>query len=411
MGVTATGERATGTGSDKAVTYTQGDPSSGTDGGVSSEASAETDADAGSGAEAACTIGNPIGSGSIGAVGQELVAGVLAIDAGNSKTDVALVSAEGQVLGTARGGGFVPHLVGAESAVAALAPLVIAAAAEAGFDISAGQGPLATHVSACLANADLPVEEQLLQELIAGYGWSKTTVVANDTFALLRSGTDSPRGVAVVCGAGINCVGLLPDGRTARFPALGMTTGDWGGGGGLSNEVMWAGSRAEDGRGPHTALAAATAAHFGLPSTNAVAEAIHLGQIADSRLHELVPVLFAVAEAGDATALALIDRQADEIVRLAVVTLRRLDLLDSPADVVLGGGVLASRQPLLLDGVNARLAADAPHAVPRIVTTPPVVGAALLGLDHLVAAGLSSTPGAQERLRASYALRRAARAV
>jgi hypothetical protein len=34
------------------------------------------------------------------------------------------------------------------------------------------------------------------------------------------------------------------------------------------------------------------------------------------------------------------------------------------------------------------------------------VGAALLGLDHLAAAGLGGTPGAQERLRASYALRR-----
>lgn len=355
--------------------------------------------------------GSPIGAGSTGAVGQELVTGVLAIDAGNSKTDVALVTADGQVLGTARGGGFTPHEVGTEAAVAALAPLVAAAAAEAGFDISAGRGPLATHVSACLANADLPVEERLIQEMIAGYGWSRTTVVANDTFALLRSGTDAPRGVAVVCGAGINCVGLLPDGRTARFAALGMITGDWGGGGGLSNEVMWAASRAEDGRGPHTALAAAAAAHFGLPSAAAVAEAVHLGQIAEARLHELVPVLFATAEAGDPTALDLIDRQADEIVRLAVVALRRLDLLGSPTPVVLGGGVLAARQPLLLDGVNARLAADAPYAVPRIVTTPPVVGAALLGLDHLASAGLGGTPGAQERLRASYALRRAARAV
>ena len=397
MGVTATGERATGTESDNALTHMQG----GADAGGGTEA----------GAEAASTVGNPIGAGSTGADGPELVPGVLAIDAGNSKTDVALVTADGQVLGTARGGGFVPHLVGSEAAVAGLAPLVAAAAAEAGFDLTVTQGPLATHLSACLANADLPVEEQLLQELIAARGWARTTVVANDTFALLRSGTDAPRGVAVVCGAGINCVGLLPDGRTARFPALGMITGDWGGGGGLANEVMWAASRAEDGRGPHTALAPAAAAHFGLPSASAVAEAVHLGGIPEARLHELVPVLFAVAEAGDPTALALIDRQADEIVRLAVVALRRLDLLDSPADVVLGGGVLASRQPLLLDGVNARLAADAPYAVPRIVTTPPVVGAALLGLDHLTAAGQGGTPGAQERLRASYALRRAARAV
>jgi len=31
--------------------------------------------------------------------------------------------------------------------------------------------------------------------------------------------------LAVVCGAGINCIGIAPDGRQARFPALGEITG------------------------------------------------------------------------------------------------------------------------------------------------------------------------------------------
>ena len=74
-------------------------------------------------------------------------------------------------------------------------------------------------------------------------------VVRNDTFAILRAGVEEPRGVAVVCGAGINCVGMRPDGRVARFPALGRVSGDWGGGGGLFEEAMWRGARAEDGRG------------------------------------------------------------------------------------------------------------------------------------------------------------------
>jgi len=330
----------------------------------------------------------------------EQLPGVLAIDAGNSKTDVALVGADGTVLGTARGGGFQPQLDGAEEAITGLAPLVAAAAAEAGLNLD---GVLTTHVSACLANADLPVEERLLQAAIAARPWGRSSAVANDTFGLLRAGTDGPRGVAVVCGAGINCVGLLPDGRTARFPALGQLTGDWGGGGGLASESMWHAARAEDGRGAPTALAAAIAAHFGLPSTNAVAEAMHLGRLDRGRLHEIVRVLFAVATAGDATALELIDRQADEIARLAVVALTRLELLSEPAPVVLGGGVLASRQPLLIDNVTARLAAAAPLAEPRIVVAPPVLGAALLGLDHLAASGLGGGPAAQQRLRASYA--------
>ncbi|WP_371499749.1 ATPase [Kitasatospora sp. NBC_00374] len=325
---------------------------------------------------------------------EEQLPGVLAIDAGNSKTDVALVSADGAVLGTARGGGFQPQLDGAEQAVAALAPLVEEAARQAG--LRPGR-VLTSHVSACLANADLPVEEQQLSAALAARPWGATSHVANDTFGLLRAGTDGPRGVAVVCGAGINCVGLLPDGRTARFPALGHLTGDWGGGGGLAADAMWHATRAEDGRGGPTALAAAIAGHFGQPSATAVAEAVHLGRLDRVRLHEISRVLFATARAGDPTSLQLIDRQADEIARLAVVALTRLDLLGEPTPVVLGGGVLAARHPLLIDNLTARLAEAAPLAEPRIVVAPPVLGAALLGLDRLGAG-----PAVQRRLRSAY---------
>ncbi|MET8540451.1 BadF/BadG/BcrA/BcrD ATPase family protein [Kitasatospora sp. NPDC004799] len=327
---------------------------------------------------------------------EPLLPGVLAIDAGNSKTDVALIGADGSILGTARGGGFAPQKIGGAAAVAGLAPLVEQAAAEAGHP--SWRGVLTSHVSACLANADLPVEEEGLREALESHPWGASNTVVNDTFGLLRAGTDGPRGVAVVCGAGINCVGLLPDGRTARFPALGELTGDWGGGSGLAVASMWHAVRAEDGRGGPTGLARAIAEHFGLPSAGAVAEAVHLGHLPAGRLHEIARVLFAVAGEGDRVALELVDRQADEIVRLAVVALGRLELLDTPTPVVLGGGVLASRQPLLLDNLTARLAEAAPLAEPRVVVAPPVLGAALLGLDHLAAGAR-----AQARVREAYA--------
>ncbi|MCM6778666.1 ATPase [Nocardia sp. CDC159] len=325
---------------------------------------------------------------------KEQIPGVLAIDGGNSKTDVALVAMDGTVLGTARGEGFEPHRDGPDRAIDNLTPLIDAVAEQAGL---APGRLLTTRVSACMANVDLPVEEQRLHAAVAARPWGRSAAVGNDTFGLLRAGTDSPRGVAVVCGAGINCVGLLPDGRTARFPALGKLTGDWGGGGGMAAEAMWHAARAEDGRGHPTALSAAIGRHFGMAGANAVAEAIHLGRLPRQRLHEIVRVLFATAQAGDATALRLIDRQADEITRLAVVALRRLGLLGEPTPLVLGGGVLAARQPLLIDNLMARLAVAAPLAEPRIIVAPPVLGAALLGLDHL---GADAT--AHARLRAAY---------
>lgn len=322
--------------------------------------------------------------------------GVLAFDAGNSKTDVALVSADGTVLGTARGGGFEPHIVGAFAAVEGLAPLVAAAAAEAGLVI--GEIPLVQQISACLANADLPIEEERLAEAFESFGWGQHVHVANDTFALLRAGVDEPRGVAVVCGAGINCAGLLPDGRTARFAAVGKISGDWGGGQQLADEAFSAAARAADGRGPATALAKALPAHYGLDSVAALIEAVHLGDIPFSRRLEATPLLFQVAAAGDPVATAVVQRQAEEIVAMATVAMRRLDLLDEPTDVVLGGGVLTAGHPLLMETVVRLLSAAAPKAIPRVVDVPPVVGAALLGLDHT-----NADPSAHTLLRAAFA--------
>ena len=76
-------------------------------------------------------------------------------------------------------------------------------------------------------------------------GWAAQASVVNDTFAVLRAGLDQPAGphwgVGVTVGAGINCVGVTPDGRTTRFLSLGPISGDWGGGGDLGQRGAPAG--------------------------------------------------------------------------------------------------------------------------------------------------------------------------
>jgi N-acetylglucosamine kinase-like BadF-type ATPase len=187
----------------------------------------------------------------------------------------------------------------------------------------------------------------------------------------------------VVCGAGINCVGVSADGGIVRFPSVGAISGDWGGGGSLGAEALFLAARAEDGRGKPTALREAIMEHFGMPSVLALTAALHFNELSRSRLHELSPVLLGVARAGDGPARAVVDRLAEEVSLFAKVALERLHLHDQPTDVVLGGSVLAARDPLLMEGLSVRLAAYAPHANVLITDDPPVIGAALLGLDAL----------------------------
>jgi len=129
---------------------------------------------------------------------------VMTIDGGNSKTDVALVADDGTVLASLRGPGVSHEDFGLEEAMRRLGEIVRAVAAQVGRP--AGDGLVARHTSACLAGADLPEEETMLTAAIGRQGWSRTAAVANDTFAVLRTGLtpgegEPAWGIAVTCGS------------------------------------------------------------------------------------------------------------------------------------------------------------------------------------------------------------------
>jgi N-acetylglucosamine kinase-like BadF-type ATPase len=304
----------------------------------------------------------------------------LAVDGGNSKTEVLLADTSGEVLGFVRGGGTNHQTAGGmDSAMSRLDELVRAVREQAGI----GQRVRPALAALYLAGADFPVEYDLLNEAITAAGWADKSIMDNDTFALLRAGTESPDAVAVICGAGTNCVARSADGRTIRFPSLGTLTGDWGGGAHLGQLALWHAARAEDGRGAPTALVDAITQFLGYPTIARVSEAAHLGILTHDRITDLTPILFDVATAGDDVARNLVIRQGEEIVTTATTALRRLDLLSTPVPVVLGGGVLRTRDPLLFTVITDRLRATAPHATITLITDPPVIGAALLALDAL----------------------------
>jgi N-acetylglucosamine kinase-like BadF-type ATPase len=321
-------------------------------------------------------------------------AAILAVDGGNSKTDVALVDADGGVLGGARGPGASHHRLGVPGAMDTLEALVEAARRDAGLD--AGARPPATVAVLCLAGVDFPADDQALLPAIAGRRWAGEVLLHNDVFAVRRAGSARTWGVGVVAGAGMNCVGVAPDGREVRFPAIGELSGDWGGGRDVGVAAVGAALRGEDGRGPRTSLTRLLPDWFGLPTALALVEALFLERIEQGRVLELVPLVFAEAEAGDPVAAELVARQVDEIVAMAGAAIRRLGLTGDDVEVVLGGGLFHGEAPAFLERIRSGIVAIAPAARLTQLTAPPVVGAALLGLDRLGAG-----PGAAERLRAT----------
>jgi len=308
-------------------------------------------------------------------------AAVLAVDGGGSKTDVAIVSAQGDVLGVARGPTCSHELVGLGGVVGALRPTVDAALRQAG--IAAGNGPVADVGAFALSGADLPSDDRRLLRVLRTAEWAGSELVANDTFAVLRAGTDRGWGIGVVCGSGINCTGVGPDGRTVRFPAVGEFPGAADGGGWIGEMGLGAAVRGRDGRGQRTVLERTVPAHFGVRRPWSVLEGIRNGLIARDRVVlELPPLVFAAASQGDVVARSIVDALADEVVTMVVASLRRLRLLRTEVDVTLGGGVFRAEDPAFVTRIRAGVCATAPNARVAVLDGPPVVGAALLGLDH-----------------------------
>lgn len=311
---------------------------------------------------------------------------IVAVDGGGSKTDAVALTVGGELVVARRGPGSSPDFEGLGPSVAIVDELVTAVV---------GDAPVA-HVGLYLSGLDLPIETERYRTAIAGRPWVVgSTVVENDLHALLRLGTDEPDAVAVVCGTGINAIGVRGDGRPVRFPALGPISGDWGGGSGLGEQALWHAARDVDGRGPRTVLTDVIASHLDAPSVSRVIEQLHLGERSHAQLSTLVPAIFAAAESGDAVAIALVDRQAEEIAAFARACLTRLALTEQPVPVVLGGGVVRSRDARLLAGIRERIAAVAPLARLEIVDGAPIIGAALLALDA-VGAGAAALERARE---------------
>jgi N-acetylglucosamine kinase-like BadF-type ATPase len=298
----------------------------------------------------------------------------VAIDGGNSKTDVLVGSEDGAVLAFVRGATSSPDALGVDGSLGVLTRLMREALASAGVPVE-----LAV---AYLAGIDLPKEVETYRKAVEQTPWAPDFVVENDLFALLRAGTNDPDAIAVICGAGINCLGRRADGKVARFPALGPVSGDWGGGHHLAALTLWHAARGEDTRGPATALTEAVTRHFGTNSVEEISCAVHLGEIDWARIEELTPVLFEVADSGDPVAARVVAKQAREIISMARIAGERLHLAGAPHTIVLGGGVLAARRPLLHNAVIRGLAAVAPLAQIEIVHDRPVAGAALLALDR-----------------------------
>jgi N-acetylglucosamine kinase-like BadF-type ATPase len=295
---------------------------------------------------------------------------VVGVDGGGSTTVAAVADDRGRILGRAVEAGSPHTRLGFDGAAGVVDRAVVAALRLAGVDPGA-----VAHAACLLSGLDLPAEAQSLRERLGTLAWAQGGLTLdNDVLAVLRAGTTAPDAAAVVCGTGMNAVAVRGDGRRAQLLAVGRPSGDWGGGLGLADAVLWHAARAEDGRGPASALHDALLDWTGAASIRALAADVASDRRDTAEWVHRVPDLLELA-ATDAVAARLVRRQGEEIGHCAAAVLAQVGLVGAAVPVVLGGGIGASGDPRLEAAARRTLAQRAPGARMHVLAEPPVVGA------------------------------------
>lgn len=309
---------------------------------------------------------------------------VIGVDGGATKTHALVIDDTGQALGFGSAGGSNQNVIGLEAAFVEIGSAINFALSDAqltGRDVEVG--------CFCLAGAALPDHFVLLQQAVESLAPAASVIIKNDTFATLRAGLSRSWGVALICGTGFNGAGRAPDGREARYAALGTWSGDWVGGSMLGEEIIRAVMRGYDGRDQPTLLNELVLQALRVADEETLMVQLFRKEISRAAVTSLVPLLFEAALMGDQVARDLIIRAGTDLGVSANVLIRRLSLQDTDVKVVLGGSVFKGKGPLLLDTIREVIHQLAPRAQLVRLKNEPVVGAALLALE---AAGIVITP-------------------
>jgi len=296
---------------------------------------------------------------------------VLGIDAGGTKTVCLLADAHGAILADARGPGANLHAAG-ELAVEKVLHEVM--------EEAIGDREVAP-AAICLgiAGVDRADDALIVRAIMRRIGYKSRVLVVNDALIALVAGARDDPGVVINAGTGSIAYGRNGAGEAARAGGWGHMIGDEGSGYWIGREALAAVMRGADGRGPDTALAGEILGHFGVADVSRLPRIVYDHEMPRMSVAELGPIVQSVASGGDAVAMRILERAAEELVLAARSVTSRLEMRGDAFTFFLAGGVFRV-VPWLADELSRRLVEVAPRSQVQVLRDEPAVGAVWLAL-------------------------------
>jgi glucosamine kinase len=297
----------------------------------------------------------------------------LALDAGGTKTDV-VVSDETRELARVRTGTIKRLRTDAATATANLEAALNELAARTGISMQS-----ITRTCVGTAGETVPLVKDWLRESITARVSGELILLGDVEIALDAAFFGRP-GVLAMAGTGSNVAGRMCDGTLTTAGGWGPALSDQGSGHRIGTEALRAMFLAKD-EGKKTLLLDAVLEFWQLGSLDLLIEYANRQPAPDfSRLTELV---LRCAEAGDAVAAAVLQREGEELGYLVRLVVRRLEKMSTslgssklqslPALAFTGS--IMERVPPVRESLIAAVRAEFPEIETRDGVIDPIVGA------------------------------------
>lgn len=324
---------------------------------------------------------------------------VLAVDGGQTSSKAIIATIDGVILGRGTGSAcdhlHGPH--GYERNRDAIRSSALAALADAGREAEdiglVGLGL----TSAPRESESLPLFSQMVREFCdPGSIWVDADFVSN-----LAGASGGNPGVVVIAGGGSIGYGVDADGREAIAGGLGYLMGDDGSGWYFGLRAIQEAARADDRRGPETALLPMVLEHYGIDTIRQIIRIIYDRDFLREQVSVLAPRVFAIAATGDPVASEIVQDGTERLAGLALGAIRQLHQPGDPVSVYPTGGIFTAGS-IIADRFAATIEAGWPTAAIESPRFPPVIGAYLHAIGH---AGIAITDDIRHRLDISLKAR------
>ena len=255
------------------------------------------------------------------------------IDGGGTRTRLALVRENGELLGYAAGGScsFTDH--GTDHARKELSNLWRTAWEAAGMEPRAASS-LFLGLGSILSPEDARINRDLAAKI--GLAAPDSIFAENDVWNAHAGGLLGRHGILLISGTGSACFGRNSQNHTWRAGGWGHLLNDVGSAHALGHAAMVAATRDADRRGPATALTPLVCQTFGLTDLKELFRKVHHDGVSRAEVAALAPKVVALAGKGDVTAGLILAAESTGLVEMVTTVARELKL-EAPALALTGG--------------------------------------------------------------------------